>query len=487
MTAYPFNSPPPGLLGELANFIFSAARRPVPEIAVAGAIAYLAGVTGRAFNVSDTGLNQYVLLVAGTGRGKEGARSGVQRFIAHACSDAWHDGGIPNQLPTLDDYTGPADIASGQALIRHIGVQRSCSAFLGEFGFTMQRLSDPRASASDRMLLKVLLDIYHLSGETGVLNPTIYSEKDKNTAAVKSPAFSLYGETSPGTLYDGTSERMIVNGFLPRFLPIFYEGARVPHNAEAKGAVPTVATMRRFAELIGHCAHLNSHNEVVHVAVSDEAWPFIAEDGEVDRHADAIINDEGSSPVTKELWNRAQLKAIKLAALVAVGRDHKAPVITLADAQWAYAVVKHGIVTLADKFDSGEVGSTTDDATQKEVLAATIRHYLTSDYQALGEYCRASRQMHADHIIPLSYIQQRLLQHRAFKNDPTKANDALKRTIQGFIDAGDLQELGRGDMEKYGKRGKAYGTSNAAGFVKMAEPEPTNKGKAAFFDAPPSG
>jgi len=41
-------SVPPGFLGEVAQFIYGAAPRPVPEIALAGAIGLLAGIVGRA-------------------------------------------------------------------------------------------------------------------------------------------------------------------------------------------------------------------------------------------------------------------------------------------------------------------------------------------------------------------------------------------------------------------------------------------------------
>lgn len=43
---------------------------PVKEIAVAGALGLAAGVMGRAYNVSQTGLNQYILTLAPTGAGK---------------------------------------------------------------------------------------------------------------------------------------------------------------------------------------------------------------------------------------------------------------------------------------------------------------------------------------------------------------------------------------------------------------------------------
>src|SRR6185312_1152894 len=43
---------PPGLLGEIALFIYQSSPRPVPEIALAAAIGLMSGITGRAYNVS---------------------------------------------------------------------------------------------------------------------------------------------------------------------------------------------------------------------------------------------------------------------------------------------------------------------------------------------------------------------------------------------------------------------------------------------------
>src|SRR5208283_2584903 len=63
---FSFDELPPGLLGDIALFIFQNAVRPVKEIAIAGAIAYLAGITGKAYNISRTGLNHYIAILAPT-------------------------------------------------------------------------------------------------------------------------------------------------------------------------------------------------------------------------------------------------------------------------------------------------------------------------------------------------------------------------------------------------------------------------------------
>ena len=100
---------PQGIMGEIAEFIYSAAPRPVQEIALAASIGLMAGVCGRQYNVSNTGLNQYVLLLAKTGVGKEGASSGIDRFLRKV-----RDLG---NVPAIMDFIGPAEIASGQALV----------------------------------------------------------------------------------------------------------------------------------------------------------------------------------------------------------------------------------------------------------------------------------------------------------------------------------------------------------------------------------
>src|SRR5690606_12071521 len=49
---------PPGLVGEIAQYIYQSSIRPVPEISLAAAIALVSGIIGRSYNISGTGLNQ---------------------------------------------------------------------------------------------------------------------------------------------------------------------------------------------------------------------------------------------------------------------------------------------------------------------------------------------------------------------------------------------------------------------------------------------
>lgn len=169
---------PPGLVGDLARFIHDAAPRPVPEIALAGAIGLMAGVCGRAFNVSGTGLNQYVLLIAETGTGKEAINSGISALMK-ACRTS---------CPVALSFVGPAHIRSDAALLKQLAKSPAFVSVLGEFGLTLQQMANPRAPSHLASVKQILLDIYNKSGAHDVLNPMVYSDQEKNTPPIDSSA-----------------------------------------------------------------------------------------------------------------------------------------------------------------------------------------------------------------------------------------------------------------------------------------------------------
>jgi len=111
---------PPGLLGDIARYSLAAAIRPVPEIALAAAIACMAGIVGRQYNISGTGLNQYILLLAKTGTGKESVQSSIDRLFAE----------VSKTVPAAQTFLGPSRFASGQALNKRFQKQPCFVAFL---------------------------------------------------------------------------------------------------------------------------------------------------------------------------------------------------------------------------------------------------------------------------------------------------------------------------------------------------------------------
>lgn len=437
-------TPPPGLLGEIAQYIYQSSVRPVAETAIAAAIGLLAGIVGRSYNISGTGLNMYILLLAQTGTGKEAISSGIGKLMS----------AMESVCPAASDFRGPAEIASGQALLKHISNpnKRCFVSVVGEFGLKMQQLSSSRASSSELMLKRVLLDLYNKSGEKDIVAPSVYAEKDKNTETVKSPSVTIIGESTPETFYQSLDEGLIADGLLPRFMFIEYTGERPARNENHESVQPSLPLVTQLGELAACCLNLHKMERVVKVQCTPEALEFL---NKMDKLVDKTINGT-KTDVLRHLWNRAHIKTLKLSALVAVGVNYVEPVITLEHAQWAYNMVMSDILSIVARFTRGEIGKNTDENKQGSTILRTCAEYLTAEYRDVKNY-GVDACLHEARIIPHSYITRRLGATAIFRNDKMGATAAFKRTIQGLIDAGDLKEVGKPEMvKKYTYSGRAY-------------------------------
>lgn len=435
-------TPPPGLLGEIAHFIYNSAPRPVGEMAICGAIGLLAGIVGRAYNVSGTGLNQYVLLLAPTGTGKEAISSGISRLIS----------AVQMKVPAASDFIGPTEIASGQALLKTVADRPCFVSVIGEFGLKMQQLASPRASSSEVMLKKVLLDLYNKSGQHDRVGSTAHADKAKDTESTRSPNVTLLGEATPHTFYSALDEGMITDGLLPRFLIIEYTGERVARNENHKNVLPDDGLLERLADCMVNSFALQSENDVIDVEATIEAKEFL---DRIDKMADKVINSIQEDAI-RDLWNRAHIKTLKLAALCAVGINSLRPVIDIHCAQWAYNLVAIDVLGIVSRFSRGEVGKNTEENQQSRKVRQVCQEYLSRSWHEVKSY-EVDEEMHADRIIPYSYIMRRCLPLGLFKGDKLGGAAALKRTLSMLADGGDLREVGRAVLlDKYKSTGKAY-------------------------------
>lgn len=447
-----FKNPPPGLLGEIAQFIYAAAPRPVPEIAIAGAIAFMSGICGRAYNVSKTGLNQYVLLLAKTGRGKESMQSGISQLIEH----------VSTQVPSIKDYVGPSQIASGPALFRHLSNYPQCLSIISEFGLKLQRLGDSGSGNSSNMSLRqMLLELYQKSGLYNVAPPSVYSEKEKNIKSIPSPAFSILAESTPHTFYKALTEELITEGFLPRFLVIEYDGKRVDDNINHGEVKPSNELIDKLAMIAANAQTVqnSSPRRAITVSFSEVAFKIAADYG---KKCDFKINDDKANEVLIELWNRAHLKVLKLAAIVSVGINMWNPTIEKEHMDWAIGMVDADIKTLTEKFETGKIGANTQEIKQIEEVVRVIREYAVGNWEDVLKYCSAKdKKLHEDKVIPYGYISRRLVSVAAFRVDKMGATFAIQRTIKILMDRDYIQELSREQLRtRFGMTQKSYMITN---------------------------
>lgn len=443
---------PPGLIGEVAQFLLDAAPRQVPDIALAGAIGLLSGICGRGYNVSNTGINQYILLLAPTGTGKDLIASGTSKLMAE----------IVKSVPAAADFRGPGELVSSAGLIKWLDKKPACYSILGEFGVKLKEMADPRANAHLAGLERILLQLYSKSGNEQVLDPMAYSDSQKNTSSVRAPAFTMLGESVPERFYEMLDDTMISSGLLPRFMTFEYKGQRPYLNEQAGHIKPSFRLVQQIADLAAQCLTLAHNGNVFNVPMDEASTKAFRE---FDRWTTDQIND-AKTEVIRHLWNRAQLKALKLAALCAVGINMHSPIITMNETMWATTMIVEQTRRLIVKFETGQIGHANNaEGKQLAAVVKCISEYLNEPHDRYAKY-QPNANMHRSGVIPESYVSRRLISVAVFRNDRRGSTAAIKLALKTLCESDELREVPKAQMvQSFGCGPRAYVVANASRFL----------------------
>lgn len=409
---------PEGLIGEIAKAIYEYSPRPVAEIALMGAIGFMAGICGRCYNYNSVGLNLYLLLVAQSGVGKEAMKDGIDMLYYE----------IEKIGVKCTDFRGPMKINSEQAILRKFSDSKTKSilSIYGEVAQDLKKIVKANNNASSFDLETILLKLYSASGYSKMLDEMISADKSRNTDAVSNISFSFLGQSVPDKLYSVMTEDMIVSGFLPRFIFCEYDGPRVYLNEDMKTA--DLNLISKLATLVQNSIMLNESDKVISVRIIDEAKQALRK---FDTECDDYINSTNNN-VIRDLWNRVGLNGMKLAALLAVGRNFISPQIEMVDVNWATAFVKKSVRLLISKVEEDKLGGAEPSVSvgqNQHKIMTTVRNWYTKELTASDKLIKRYPELKKEGIVPMRYIQ-----NRAGK----MSLQTLKGTIDSLIQSGEL-------------------------------------------------
>jgi hypothetical protein len=439
-----FSDFPPGLTGDIAKFIYRNSYRPVKEIAIAGSIAFMAGMCGRFYNISNMGLNHYIAILAPTGTGKEGAAIGIERIRK----------AVEEKLPGFKLFTGPDAIASSQALMRHLATESPCCVSrIGEMGQWINRLCSKRANENVIMLRSRLLDLYTRSGWGQVVREEIRADKKNTTPSVKAPAFSLYGDSTTDVFYSSLDEDQLDEGLISRFLIIEcnpnpdcmyneFHGAVEPESA----MIDKIAGIANYV-LRGQTAELNKDIDMTPEA-AEALTAFRVE-------CDAKCNENRNSPEAK-VYTRANERLLRLAGLVAVGVNPECPVITIEVVNWAKKLILRTVASVVMRFEKGEVGESNLYIGQRKAMVQILRQYWNRKYSDffLKQY-NINREMFDAKIVTANYINDKVRSHQAFRKARNMAID-IRNVLTDLIHEGILIAIKMDAIRDSARTGVAY-------------------------------
>jgi hypothetical protein len=422
---------PPGLVGEVARYIYHASPYPGREVAIAGALGFMAGVFGRQYNISHgAGLNLYIALLAPSGSGKDHARVGINALF----------GALAKEAPGVLAFKGPEAISS-TGLRKSMGEQNPAMiSMLGEIGSLLRAMLAKRAGENDMRLKRALLEIYSSATRGGGLQATGHSKKEDRAEAVDFPAFTIFGESTQTEFYKAITEDSFADGLLPRFLPIIYSPPQADNYNRNRITTPPESLQQRLMAMVGYVMQLQGRGDA----------GFIEIDITCQAEADAMRVEyllQSRNPNLPEtdperlMATRAYLQVMKVAGLLAVGRAQpgQVPTVVTADIQWAKRLVDAGIKEIVSRRDKGEF-SATETRKVPAIEEATERYFKYTDAQKKNKKVPVALLAHP-HLIPYSYYYRVLKDKVEFNESPRGLAAAVKDALATAVDLGMLQRL----------------------------------------------
>lgn len=431
---------PPGIIGDIARYALRVSYTPTPESALSSAIGYMCGLIARGFHVGKIGLNQYVVLIADSGVGKESGKRAI---------NALHKK-VVEKVPAAQYVLGSADFSAGVSLVKELAINPCFLGIAGEVGVTLKIMLDKKAPAHTRELKRALTDCWTSSGPDGVMHSRKYSDQSKNAADVRRPNFSILGESVPSHFYGALSTETANDGFITRWIVIEYKGNRPLPNWDADMSIPE-KLVERLQDLYVVSKTVQDSNGMTEVVLSSDAKMFFRE-FEMANHRK--MNSLPVEHPVKAILNRTHEKAIKIAALLAACENPYEPVVSLAQAQWAIAFIEKCDGHMISRFEEGSVGDG-DETFESHVRLAIRAYQKMTPQQKLSNKC--PKCLLDKPCIPRAYFADYLKRRSVFSSHRFGAMKAVETAINECLDNGLLLKVPADQKKLWDMRGgEAY-------------------------------
>ncbi len=432
---------PPGMAGQMAYFVYQSSPRPVKEVSIVAAIGFLAGVLGKSYGFSQSGLNMYITLVARSGVGKEAMHSGIAKLLQAAAE----------RQPPASKFIDFTSYVSGPALTKAV-IGNSC--FLNvcnEWGRRLERLAKDNANDSAMHSLRTTMtELYQKSSNDSIVGGMGYSNKDSNISSVNGVAYSFVGEATPGKFFGSLTPSMMEDGFLSRFWTVEHVGDR-PDLNENPILTPSKSLADALGEMCTQSLNLLARGNQCMVNRTEGAAQMIKTFGiECDTNIRGS-EDEGF----RQMWNRAALKVMRIASLLAAADNWINPVVTEEHVTWALDAIRRDIQLFERRIVEGDVGGATDHNLGAK-MRAVIGKYIRGQYPNT-KTLSYSPEMMKNLIITKRFLAAKCAGAAAFSQHRSGSQYAIDNTIKALIDNGYLSIVDKTELVKnHAFHGVAY-------------------------------
>ncbi|MFW0776223.1 MAG: hypothetical protein ACN2B6_00695, partial [Rickettsiales bacterium] len=348
---------PPGMMGELARYFYRCSIKPIREFAIAEALALASGLFGRAYNVSGTGLNMYLMVLAASGTGKASLSKNPENLM--------------NYLERQKGVVGARQFVMSKrfthenAMFQEFKERSSFCQCLSEFGKVFKNMvADNNQAGALATVRECMTDMYSKSGWQDVAGGMRYATQERSVDLGYPVAYSFLGESVPEPFFESITPDMYSDGFISRFLIMEHTGT-IPYDNLTGDKTPPAhlithleqATMGVTRALID----INSVN-VMHVRLEPQVEQWF---DKFSVFCTDKVNEGADDSVWNSMWTRTNLKVLKLAALIGVMDCPSDPIVLQKHVDWAYDfVMRHNHLVMSSMRTGRVSNHTTSEAMQ---------------------------------------------------------------------------------------------------------------------------
>ncbi|MDN2584046.1 PriCT-2 domain-containing protein [Aquibium sp. ELW1220] len=326
---------PDGLVGDLTDYMLTTARRPQPLLALGASLCAIGALMGRQYRTqSNLRSNLYVVGIADSGSGKNHAREIINETFFEA---------------GLAHYLGGNKIASGAGLLTALHRQPAILFQIDEFGMFLAAAADRKRSP--RHITEILDNMTELfTSAGGIFLGAEYANRDGTNERrdIVQPCLCVYGTTTPLHFWGALQGANVVDGSLARFL-ILPSDEDYPDENIAVGIRQAPLALLQGLQSVaagagGVKGNLTGKTADQNTAVNPMIVPMTEEARARFQHLSLALTEElraAAGTAFTAILARVGENALKLALIVAVGRDPSRPEIDITATDWAIGFVRH--------------------------------------------------------------------------------------------------------------------------------------------------
>lgn len=395
----------PGLIGRMTQYMIDTAMYQQPMFALAASISIIGAACARQIlGPTGSSTHTFCLCVGPSASGKEHPMRCMQEILDGA---------------DLDRLQGPSSFTSYSAVIQKLIDKPACIAIMDEMGAFLAKGKGRNVASFERSIFAVIRSIW---ANCGGSMPTEMRAQAKDVKLYW-PALSLFGTSTVDELFESLTTTDMSNGLMNRFL--VFQNRKYPRPSKPKYKREEVPAdiIEGVKAIAGRCkdaAHRQHGfgDQPVQIDAFTVPWDNVEVEDYYESSREAIRARMENNALLQTFLGRASEYAVRIATILAIGRNVEEPRVTMEDFKWAEALVLECFESLAQEASDHMSQGFKDQDNKKVRRAARNLEAKNDGWFAVRDIQRQSvaRPLKSDEIIKcLAYYEELgevLIEHR---------------------------------------------------------------------------